>query len=92
MTAKLAVWRCASGDGLGLLVGVLLRCQWVSDGIEGADDGGWSAQVLPNGRDGRTLAEGVGFEPTETRNASPVFKTGCDMGSHLHERWRAAPP
>ena len=21
-------------------------------------------------------AEGVGFEPTETRNASPVFKTG----------------
>jgi hypothetical protein len=22
------------------------------------------------------LAEGVGFEPTETRNASPVFKTG----------------
>ena len=23
------------------------------------------------------LAEGVGFEPTETRNASPVFKTGA---------------
>jgi hypothetical protein len=22
-------------------------------------------------------AEGVGFEPTETRNASPVFKTGA---------------
>ena len=23
------------------------------------------------------VAEGVGFEPTETRNASPVFKTGA---------------
>jgi hypothetical protein len=26
---------------------------------------------------GCVRAEGVGFEPTETRNASPVFKTGA---------------
>ena len=26
---------------------------------------------------GEQIAEGVGFEPTETRNASPVFKTGA---------------
>jgi len=26
---------------------------------------------------GMLEAEGVGFEPTETRNASPVFKTGA---------------
>ncbi len=29
----------------------------------------------PNKRRGVAGAEGVGFEPTETRNASPVVKT-----------------
>ena len=33
-------------------------------------------QGFPMSRD-ITVAEGVGFEPTETRNASPVFKTGA---------------
>ena len=33
--------------------------------------------VKSAGRADSVVAEGVGFEPTETRNASPVFKTGA---------------
>ena len=40
-------------------------------------DARWAAFVLLGGRFCGSLAEGVGFEPTETRNASPVFKTGA---------------
>jgi hypothetical protein len=36
-----------------------------------------TATNLPDEDAPQVKAEGVGFEPTETRNASPVFKTGA---------------